>query len=156
MSKIHTAIFTTLVIIITVACIYIDSAVDKIIFSLPDYENCEKYQSTSFQDYTDYIKYTYNSVSEKDLSETDYFKKVTTADIETILLYVEDFERWLPEEWAENYDFDKTIISCDDFFYIKIKEYETDEDKEYFKFHNYKLYYFDIDAQILYYFANKI
>lgn len=128
----------------------------RVINSLPDYESRELfYEKDSFRNYTDYAKYTYKSVSEKDLLKTDYFRKITTDDTERILAHIEDFETWIPDEWAENYDFDKSVVSTDDFFYLYTKAGQRfNQYSNYDEFDVYKLYYFDMDKQILYYFSN--
>ena len=74
-------------------------------------------------------------------------------------MFIEDFEGWVEAcggELKENYDFDKTIITDGDFFYIDTKEGESIGQGTYGKFDNYSVYYFDVDAQILYYFHNNI
>ncbi|MBE7065022.1 MAG: hypothetical protein E7384_04310 [Ruminococcaceae bacterium] len=128
----------------------------RVINSLPDYESRELfYEQDSFRDYTDYARYRYKSVSEKDLLETDYFRKITADDTERILAHIENFEMWVEVvDWKENYDFDKSIVSTDDFFYLYTKAGQRfNQYSNYEEFDVYKLFYFDIDMQILYYFS---
>jgi hypothetical protein len=130
-----------------------------VIASLPDYESKEFYTNHGFQDYTDYAKYTYDNISIQDLESTEYFTITTADDVEEILSYIDDFEGWVEAcggELEENYDFDKTIVTEGDFFYIETKEGEPIGQGIYGKFDNYSVYYFDVDAQILYYFHNNI
>ena len=133
---------------------------ESVIASLPDYESKEFYTNEdAFQDYTDYAKYIYDNISIHDLESSEYFSIVTSDDVEEILLYIDDFEGWVEAcggELKENYDFDKSIVSEGDFFYIETKEGEPIGQRTYRKFENYDVYYFDVDAQILYYFHNNI
>lgn len=131
----------------------------SVISSLPDYESREFYTSGGFQDYTDYAKYFYDSITAQDLESSEHFTVTTDEDVEEILLHIDDFERAVAvtaEELRENYDFDKSIVSEGDFFYIETKEGEPIGQGFYEKFHNYSVYYFDIDAQIMYYFHHNI
>ena len=131
----------------------------SVISSLPDYESREFYTSGGFQDYTDYAKYFYDSITAQDLESSEHFTVTTDEDVEEILLHIDDFERAVAvtaEELRENYDFDKSIVSEGDFFYIETKEGEPIGQGTYDKFDNYSVYYFDIDAQILYYFHHNI
>ena len=138
---------------------FLYSQQELVIASLPDYESKELYTNDGFQDYTDYAKYTYDNISIQDLESSEYFTITTADDVENIILFIEDFEGWVEAcggELKENYDFDKTIITDGDFFYIDTKEGESIGQGTYGKFDNYSVYYFDVDAQILYYFHNNI
>ena len=131
----------------------------SVIASLPDYESKEFYTNDGFQDHTDYAEYTYDNVSIQDLESSGYFKITTDDVVEEILLYIDDFEGWVEAcggELVENYDFDKIVVAEGDFFYIDSKEGEPIVQGTYGKFDNYSVYYFDVDAQILYYFHNNI
>lgn len=131
-----------------------------VLATLPDYKNKEFYTSGGFQDYTDYAKYTYNSVTVENLESSKYFTVITSEDVDEILLHIDDFEEWVETiggELKKNYDFDRSIVTEGDFFYIKTKYGEPiGQQGTYGKFHNYSVFYFDIDAQILYYFHNNI
>ncbi len=132
---------------------------NSVISSLPDYESNEFYTNGAFQDYTDYAKYIYDNIIIQDLESSEYLTIITADDVENIILFIEDFEGWVEAcggELKENYDFDKTIITDGDFFYIDTKEGESIGQGTYGKFDNYSVYYFDVDAQILYYFHNNI
>lgn len=132
---------------------YLFAPQDAIVNSLPDYETKEYYTSGGFQDYTDYAKYTYR-IYETVLMQNPYFLPVTDEDIPEILSYIENFEGWVEicEDFpSEHYDFDKSILVEGDYYYI-LSEYE-EPGKE---FWNYDVYYFDLDAQVLYYFHNNI
>lgn len=137
-----------ILMIISLLCFSACSDSDPIINSLPEYETKELYTSGEFQDFTDYAKYTYESISTEGLVASEYFSKVASSDIELILKYIENFEGWVEaenDELKENYDFDKNIISENDFFHIKATG----------NFENYTVYYFDCDSSILYYFHNN-
>ena len=132
---------------------------ESVIASLPDYESREFYTNDGFQDYTDYAKYIYDNITIQDLESSEYFTITTADDVVDILLYIDDFEGCVEVcdgELYENYDFDKTIITVGDYFYIDTKEGEPIGQRTYRKFEYYDVYYFDVDAQILYYFHNNI
>ena len=138
---------------------FLYSQQELVIASLPDYESKEFYTIEGFQDYTDYAKYIYDNITIQDLESSEYFTITTADDVENIILFIEDFEGWVEAcggELKENYDFDKSIVSEGDFFYIETKEGEPIGQRTYRKFENYDVYYFDVDAQILYYFHNNI
>lgn len=132
---------------------------DPVIGSLPDYNSSVFYTSGGFQDFTDYAKYSYDAVTVQNLDASKYFSKVTPGDVEEILLHIDNFEDWVEtigRELKNGYDFDKTIVTEGDFFYIETKYGEPIGQETYGKFDNYTVYYFDVDAQILYYFHNNI
>lgn len=131
----------------------------SVISSLPDYESREFYTSGGFQDYTDYAKYFYDSITAQDLESSERFTVTTDENVEEILLHIDDFERAVAvtaEELKENYDFDRSIVTEGDYFCIETKFGEPIGQGFYEKFHNYSVYYFDIDAQIMYYFHHNI
>ena len=126
---------------------------DPVIKALPRYDKKEFYSSGGFQDFTDYAKYTYR-ITESDLAECESLRPVTEEDIPTIMKYVEHFEGCVnicQDFPSESYDFDKSAISAGDYFFL----YNHDEEPEK-AFWFYKLYYFDLDAGILYYFRFNI
>ena len=126
---------------------------DPVLDALPRCKSKEFYTSGGFQDYTDYAKYTYR-LSEAQLQETGVLRPVTEDDIPDILAYVENFEEWVRacEDFPkDDYDFDKSRIGVGDYFFI-LNQFEESEKA----FWNYNLYYFDVDAGMLYYFHNNI
>ena len=132
---------------------------DEVVSALPKYDSMEAYSSGDFQDFTDYMKYSYHSVDESTLTETGYFKKLSDADADDIREYIDDFEQWVETcggELSKKYDFDRSIISAGDHFYLITKEGQPIGDGAYGRFDDYSLYYFDMDAQMLYYFHNNI
>ena len=130
--------------------------VDPIVNLLPDYKKKAFYTSGGWQDYTDYAKYYYEDIDAQTLRQTGRFREVTEEDIAAIMPYILDFENWVEvigRDLKANYDFDKTTIRTGNFYFIKSK-YENDAPEH--KFWNYNVYYFDLDAQILYYFHSNI
>lgn len=135
------------------------SNTNGVINSLPAYKEKAFYTSGGAQDYTDYAKYTFESITAKDAQKSAYFCAVTADDVEEVLAYIANFEQWVEtvgKELKENYDFDKSVVSEGDFFYIKTKHGEPLGEGTYGKFDNYTLYYIDLDTRILYYFHNNI
>ena len=140
-------------LIIAVICVLFFFPKDPVLDSLPKYEKKEYYTSGGFQDFTDYAKYTYQ-ISESDILQSDSLRAVTEEDIPVILKYVEYFEGCVnvcQDFPSETYDFEKSIISTGDYFFVYNKYEEPER-----AFWNYNLYYFDVDASILYYFHTNI
>ena len=132
---------------------------DEVVSALPKYDSMAAYSSGDFQDYTDYAKYSYHSVDENTLTETGYFKKIADADISDICDYIDNFEQWVENcggELLEKYDFDRSNISAGDYFHLITKAGQPIGEGTYDKFDDYSLYYFDMDAQTLYYFHSNI
>lgn len=126
---------------------------DSVLDSLPKYVKKEFYSSDGFQDFTDYAKYTYR-ITESELEECESLHPVTEEDIPDILEYVEFFENVIEGSRdfpSESYDFDKSLISAGDSFFI-YNHYEEPEKSFWF----FKLYYFDLDTGTLYYFRFNI
>ena len=136
---------------------------DKILISLGEYKNSVYYTHGEFQDYTDYAKYYYDSV---DFTENEYFKKIQKSDLTKINEHLDDFESWVEtyrendssQEIVVNYDFDRSIIDNEDYFYIDSEKINTtwDDGTTTTTLANYNIYFFDMQMQILYYFHNNI
>lgn len=132
---------------------------DKVIASLGKYEKREFYTSGGFQDFTDYAKYSYTSAN---IAENKYLKRIRETDLETINIHLDDFEGWLEvikkndalREVVVNYDFDRTIIDTEDYYYIDSLGYT--ENDGHISFVRYNIYLFDTQTQVLYYFHNNI
>ena len=132
---------------------------DKVIASLPDYNGKLFYTSGGFQDYTDYAKYLYENVTVQTFTSSKYFRETNLDDVDEMLLNIGNFEDWVDTiggQLEDKYDFDKSIVTEGDYFYIKTKEGEEISQSPYGKFDNYTVYFFDMDTQILYYFHNNI
>ena len=102
-------------------CVWFYTPKVPVLDSLPKYEKKEYYTSGGFQDFTDYAKYIYQ-INESEILQSGALFPVMEDDIPTILKYVEHFEgcvaafRDIP---LECYDFDKSIVSTGDYFYIQ-------------------------------------
>ncbi len=107
-----------------------------------------------WQDYTIYAKYTFEK---PEYENNVYLEKMTNADIKEFNLFLENFEEWVSIakgdtgglDLVKNYDFEKSIISTEDYFYI-----DSNDDLD--KFVSYDLYFYDTETEILYYFHNNI
>ena len=127
---------------------------DAVLDSLGNYTAKNMYSHGGWQDYTDYGKYQYDSAH---VENNKYFAPVTETDTEILKTYVTNFEECLeaigrntPDDTlVVNYDFDTAIISTDDYFYIY-------NDPDYPEYGNYKVYFFDTEANTLYYFHSSI
>ena len=127
---------------------------DEVLASLGKYKSKEFFTSGGFQDYTDYAKYTYESL---DISGNEYFNKVSFDSMDELINHIEDFEGWvqtIKESEPDNevvlgYDFNSSVISEEDYLYIY-------DDPDYPELGSYKVYFFDVESMTLYYFHNNI
>lgn len=129
---------------------------NPVIASLPAYQSKEFYTSGGSQDFTDYAKYVYAVDITPSLANSQYFQEATPADLAEIVLYLENFEQWVEtigRELKQNYDFDKSLLTPGDYFYLDSK-YASES--AYKKFYSYNIYFYDTDTGILYYFHNNI
>lgn len=132
---------------------------DKVAASLGEYDKCEFFTSGGFQDYTDYAKYYYTS---SNVTENKYLKEIKETDVETLNIYLDDFEGWVEtirksEPFSGvvvNYDFERKIIDAEDYFYIDSEEHTWRDGHT--SLVNYNVYLFDTQTQVLYYFHNNI
>lgn len=160
MSKKKSILFSILTLIITIPMLFSGCGLlffptDPIIKSLGSYYDKEFYSHGDFQDYTDYAKYYYiNPKTENN----ERISKMSETDIKEFNTYLEDFEGWVNtfaendpnDELAVNYDFDRSIISLDDYLAIYYDpEYPS-------QFGNYDIYFLDSETNILYYFHHNI
>ena len=133
---------------------------DPVLSSLPSKGKGQIYTHGGFQDYVDYGKYQYAGITEDILEENSYFQIVTDEDIWKLAAYLENYEERMPfaencddcELW-EMYDFSSEMFREGDYFCIVNKYEAEDPSKKYF---NYDIYYFSLEAQILYYFHSNI
>lgn len=114
-----------------------------------------------WQDRTIYAKYTFENAN---LENNEYLKQMTEEDIKELNSYIDNYEEWvdvfteeiddeMDREFAESYDFNRNIISTNDYCYI----YDSaDYDDFYEKFNSYDLYFYDTETETLYYFHNNI
>lgn len=144
--------------IIIVACLVLlfflrgHIGIDRNTIGMPWHESSEIYYSDGFMDFSIYGKYTYNSKSVKQFNSHTKFKKMTEQDIENIEGYVENFEYWLEEDpLSEHYDFKWSQIKTNDYYYIINEEEATGGKDGYGKYHNYDVYYVDMEKCVMYY-----
>ena len=131
---------------------------DKVLDSLGKYKGHEFYTQGEFQDHTDYAKYYYDSV---DFTDNKIFSKIQQADFDTLNEHLDDFESCIASyrendetrEIVVNYDFDRSLIDCEDYLYID-SEKHTDNGCTLFVY--YHIYFFDTQTNTLYYFHNNI
>lgn len=130
---------------------------DRIIAELPKAKSSERYYSDGFQDYTNYCKYYYTDKALNALDKSSNFIKVSEKDIADIRSYFENFEGWVKfVEYKDNYDFDKSIISSGDYFYIQNKDTYKKYEHYKSKYDAYNVYFFDTETLTLYYIHNNI
>ena len=155
MKKLSLLLLTLTLSFLICACSYSDPVIED----LPAYARKSFYTSGGFQDFTDYAKYNYDSITTEDIESSNYLRAVTVDDVDEILLHIDNFEKWVETvggELQENYDFDKSVVSDGDYFYIKTKAGMPIGQGTYGKYDSYTVYYFDLDTLILYYFHNNI
>ena len=132
---------------------------NKVLNSLGEYKTHEFYTEGAFQDFTDYAKYYYDQV---DFADNEYFYKIGQADIDVLNEHLDDFESWIKtyregdasREIVVNYDFDRSLIDCEDYLYIESEKHTWDDG--YTSLVNYDVYFFDTQTNTLYYFHNNI
>ena len=132
---------------------------NKVLNSLGEYKSHEFYTEGAFQDFTDYAKYYYDHV---DFADNEYFCKIGQADIDVLNEHLDDFESWIKtyregdasREIVVNYDFDRSLIDCEDYLYIDSEKHTWDDG--YTSLVNYDVYFFDTQTNTLYYFHKNI
>lgn len=112
------------------------------------YDSLEYWDNSSFQDYTDYCKYYYNSKDDNLFKNSRSYKKVRKEDINTLIGYFDNFSNWVKNRDYE-YDLDNSYITEGDYFIIKTKN-------DIGKYDNYTVYFYDIETHILYYIHSNI
>ena len=110
-----------------------------------------------------YGVYNYDSV---DFSENEYFSQVQESDLEnkgdySLKGFVTNFDSMIrysianaspDSEVVENYNFDLSIMDSEDYFYIDCKTPDTFSGY----FLNYRVYFFDVQTNTLYYFLKTV
>lgn len=128
---------------------------EKVLDTLPNYfASFEYLDPNGFRDYTYYCKYYYKDITAETFNDNRFFTLTSHEDVEYILSFIDDYEDETEHygEVQKIYDFDKSIISEGDYFYVYTMEGTISGGVTYEKFDHYDVYYFDLDAQILYYF----
>ena len=157
MKKTFTLLAVVLILVISLsAC---TAPENKVLNSLGEYKSHEFYTEGVFQDFTDYAKYYYAQV---DFDDNEYFYKIGQADIDVLNEHLDDFESWIKtyregdasREIVVNYDFDRSLIDCEDYLYIESEKHTWDDG--YTSLVNYDVYFFDTQTNTLYYFHNNI
>ncbi len=112
------------------------------------YEKEEYFQEYGFQDYTDYCKYFYKNASDDKFIKNTKYEMVKEENIEGLKNYFNDTRKWMNIEGRSNdFDFNNSIISVGDYYYLDLKESG---------YNNYNLYFYDIETHILYYIHSNI
>lgn len=114
-----------------------------------------------WQDHTVYSKYTFENPN---LENNEYLEQMSEEDIENFNRYIVVYEDWVDvisddvndRDLVTHYDFDKSIISINDYYYIYDYSY-VDPDLEFEPEPcSFDLYFYDTETGILYYFHNNI
>lgn len=135
---------------------------DKVMRSLGECNNGEYYCDGGI-DPIGYGVYNYDSV---DFSENEYFSQVQESDLEnkgdySLKGFVTNFDSMIrysiasassDSEVVENYNFDLSIMDSEDYFYIDCKTPDTFSGY----FLNYRVYFFDVQTNTLYYFLKTV
>jgi len=145
-----------LIVILLASCAMLE---DPIVASLGKYTDSEYYITDGFQDYTIYAKYGYSSA---ELSENLWLEKIQETNLPVIHAHLDDYEGWIGtigrtepgSEVVVNYDFDRSVIDAEDYFYIDSEEHTREDGHTILV--NYDVYFFDVQSKILYFFHNNI
>ena len=156
MKLIRFFIFYVSLVLLLTGCAWLE---DPIVDSLGEYTDSEYYITNGLQDYTIYAKYVYLSA---DLSENLWLEKIQPEDFGIIQTHLDDFDGWIEtigrveqdSKVVANYDFDRSVIDTEDYFYIDSEEHTWEDG--YTALVNYDVYIFDTQTQILYFFHNNI
>ena len=156
MKKVFALIMVVLVFVIVLSSCVIPA--NEILGPLGKYKGHEIYSQGEFQDYTEYAKYYYDSV---DFTDNKIFSKIQQADLDNLNEHLDDFESCIAScrendetcEIVVNYDFDRSLIDCEDYLYI---DSEKHADNGCTVFVYYHIYFFDTQTNTLYYFHNNI
>ena len=148
-----------LVLLLTLSLAACNTAKNQILDSLGTYEDFQSYTLGEFQDYTDYCKYFYTAANTEN---NPYFSKIQEQDLTDINEHIDDYEAWIEayrfsnplRPLVLNYDFDRTLVDTEDYFYL-LSEKEVADDG-FVTFVKYELYFFDSQSLVLYYFHNNL
>lgn len=161
------ALVLILIIMLTLtACGVSTLPEDKVIASLPAYKTRQFYTSGGFQDYTDYGIYTFDQISEEDISYNDYFWLISDNNWEFVVSLMDDYESWVQltkknepdSQLAKNYNFDRSCMNRGDYICIMGKDESRLNDTVDITeiYWNYNIYFFDVESMTLYFFHNNI
>ena len=120
--------------------------------SIGSYEVLGDAYIPAFQDGTRLTKYRYTEVNFKD---NPYFQRVGAETREEVLTFVEDFAMWADalqvgadtdeerKEFIELYDYDVSMLSDTDYYYVEVRYPES-------PLENYTFYLYDTESMVLY------
>ena len=158
--------------VIGLLCGDIESTETHIIKTLPEYSDYDMW-CFGFQDLTVYGMYYFDKpISETELENSGYFKKVTDENLTDIINAVVDYEQDVEatkgnggtfgDDISEVYDFDKSQLDSDGWWYyfettVDAEEYEPFEPDEAEQYYNtsFNYYFYSEDARIVYIMHNN-
>ncbi len=119
---------------------------------LNGYTDCEEYfDEEGFADYTDYCKYYYEEGSESRFAENGLYERVGTS-IKVVKEYFENCQSMMElGDRGDDYDFDDSCISEDDYVYMDVKN----EGSDLRKFDDYDVFLYDVEGHTLYFIHNN-
>ncbi len=140
--------WVTVTIMYFCGCFSMEAIGDRVIRSIGrDFEG--EYYVEGFRDYTEYGEFKFEKYS---LEKSRYFKQLDEKSIAELNLYLDEYERCVyageEDEITRNYDFDKSVVSADDWFYIEV-EYPEDPLECFY------VYFLDVSEGIVYYFHSS-
>lgn len=154
-------VFFLMMIMLVFVCLFSSCLApeDKVLYSLGTYKNYEFYTQGEFQDYTDYGKYYFENVN---IDDNNYFTQIQIEDLKIINEHLDDFECFIESyrekdstrEIVANYDFDRSMIDTEDYFYIDSEKDVLDDGTVFLS--SYDVYFFDVQTKVLYYFHNNL
>ena len=65
---------------------------DEVLLSLGKYSSKEYFSSGGVQDYTDYAKYTFDSIN---LEDNQYFEEIDHLNYNDLVVHIDNFEQWI-------------------------------------------------------------
>ena len=116
------------------------------------YYKLEEYRTENgFQDYTDYCKYFYTEKDDEKFINSKQYHVVENNNIENIASYFDNFKKQMENQnRLSEYDFDISLINSGDYVHIKADK------KNDLNYYSYSIYFYDIEAHILYYIHHNI
>lgn len=160
------SIFILVIMLLLTGCEVSTVSEDKVIATLPTYETRQFYTSGGFQDYTDYGIYTFDQITQEDVSLNDYFWIISDHNWEFIVSLMDDYEGWVQltqenepdSSLAKNYNFDRSCMNRGDYICIMGKDESRFNDAvdvtELYQY--YDIYFFDVESMTLYFFHNNV
>lgn len=146
-----------LILVVSLALTSCTAIVNPVLSSLGEYKESVYYTEVG-TDYTDYGKYYYDKV---DFTGNEYFEKIDATGEDKLKEHLGDFEAWVEyyrehdpkSDIARNYDFKRSLMDGEDYYYIE-SEFRTLDDGS-TSFTKYDVYIYDIQTNVLYRFNHK-